>query len=98
MTSIRLQTIPNAGFVKGQRYKREILDGCLDGRKDRVGYEVAEVPCEVCVKKSQIGGPIESPRVEDSQIWQDSQGTTVFGGDDTAEEEEDEDITALTAA
>ena len=38
-------------FVKGQRCKREILDGYLDGRKDRVGCDDAEVPCEVYRKK-----------------------------------------------
>ena len=77
-------------FVKGQRCKREILDGYLDSRKDRVGYDDVEVPCEVYRKKLQIRGPIEKPRVEDSRIRQDSQETTVFGGNSTEEEEEEE--------
>ena len=76
----------------------------MDGRKDRVGCDDAEVPCEVCGKKLQIRDPIERPRVEDSWIRQGSQETTVFGGDSTEEEEEkeeeeeDEDDAELAAA
>ena len=77
-------------FVKGQRCKRKILDRYLDGRKDRVGYDDVEVPCEVYRKKLQIRDSIERPRVEDSWIRQGSQETTVFRGNSTEEEEETE--------
>ena len=77
-------------FVKGQYCKRKILDRYLDSRKDRVGYDDAEVPYEVYRKKLQIRGPIERPRVEDSRIRQGSQETTVFGGNSTKEKEEEE--------
>ena len=60
----------------------------MDSRKDRVGYDDIEVPCEVYRKKLQIRDPIERPRVEDSWIRQGSQETTVFRGDSTEEEEE----------
>ena len=65
----------------------------MDSRKDRVGYDDAEVPYEVYRKKLQIRGPIERPRVEDSRIRQGSQETTVFGGNSTKEEEQQEDDT-----
>ena len=88
-------------FVKGQRCKREILDRYLDSRKDRIGCDDVEVPCEVYRKKLQIRHPIERPRVKDSWIRQGSQETTVFRGDSTEEEEkekEDEDKAKLAAA
>lgn len=55
-------------FVKGQRYKRKILDRYLDSKKNRVRYEEVEVPYKVYIKKLQIKGPIKGPRVEDSPI------------------------------